>query len=359
MSLKLHVKNRTKSLVHVKTQVNLCMEHFYETMKMDLRKMGPQDTFCIYIDFPFCASVCRYCAYNTVALKGNEDKRKEYVTALINQIRNAKEILELKIPDSIYFGGGTPSLFTCEELRLIKNCIPNYSKIKTKKIEAHPIDLTPQMIEFYAKEMHIDVVSLGVQSLNHQSCLHQKRVWVDAECLREVVEMLHSWGIFVNTDFVALFDGDEPSNWEIFNNDIQLAITKIKPDIITCVVNYFTKAKYSEQVLKLRQIIADWIGGMYYPANKKMLSTNMFDIEQYRNNDHWIATKKYWDYQRNSSRYNGSKPQLGKGIHQATLAFGGANKHTVYSFPTSVHCICMSRYDFTTHTFSNTIEYLI
>lgn len=317
--------------------------------------MSPEDKFCIYIDFPFCKSICKYCVYNSIRLTNTY--RQEYVSAMINQIKSLNDLLLLRTPDSLYFGGGTPSLFTIDELRQIKDSIPNYDKIKTIKTEAHPIDLNSTRIEFYSKEMLIDVVSLGIQSFSNKSCTEQNRLWVSQEYVRDIVKLLNSYDIYVNIDLVALFNGDDEDNWSVYENDIEVATSLVKPDIITSVVNYNTKLNYTKQVLKLRNILAREVGNIYYPSSKSMLSTNVIDIIKYRNNDHWIATKSYWDYHRHSVRYNGSIPMLGKGVHQATISFGGANKHQVYSYPTSMDCICLSSYNFSSHKFSNIIRY--
>ena len=331
------------------------MERFYKIMKEDICNMSHEDRFCIYIDFPFCTSICKYCVFNSIKL--TNDYRKEYVSALINQIKSLQELLTIKTPDSLYFGGGTPSLFTFDELQQIKDNIPNYHKIKTIKTEAHPIDLNDKRIAFYSKEMLIDVVSLGIQSFNNQSCTEQNRLWVSPTHVKEIVQLLHSHNIYVNIDLVALFNGDSEENWSIYECDLKTATSIVEPDIITSVVNYNTKLNYSDEVIKLRNILAREVGKSYYPSNKGMLSTNMKDVARYRNNDHWIATKSYWDYQQNSVRYNGSIPKLGKSVHQATLSFGGANMHKVYSFPSSMDCICLSHYNFIAHKFDYTIKY--
>ena len=67
----------------------------------------------VYIHFPFCRSRCSYCDFAT----GMHDSRaaKRYVRALVTEISNWREVHALAI-DSIYFGGGTPSLLTIEQL---------------------------------------------------------------------------------------------------------------------------------------------------------------------------------------------------------------------------------------------------
>ena len=67
----------------------------------------------VYIHFPFCRSRCSYCDFAT----GMHDSRaaERYVRALVTEISNWREVHALAI-DSIYFGGGTPSLLTIEQL---------------------------------------------------------------------------------------------------------------------------------------------------------------------------------------------------------------------------------------------------
>ncbi len=321
------------------------MEQFYEIIKEELYSSAPDTNFCVYIDFPFCLSKCKYCIYNSLPIKGNEIRRIEYSKALINQLKSLRHILEIRTPDCLYFGGGTPSLFTFDELISIKESIPNYNDIKNIKSEAHPIDLSAERIEFYSKELHMDIISLGVQSLDFISCQEQNRLWVSPELLYDIVQALHSHGIHVNIDLVALFNGDGEKNWVIFEDDLIKLTTTIYPDVITCLPNYKTHLNYFKQVARLRQILAKITGGMYYPPNKKMLSSDMSDIERYGFNDHWIATKSYWDYQRRSTHYNCSMPKLGHSVNQITLSVGGASNHKVYSYPSSINCICTSSYD--------------
>ena len=78
------------------------------------RKLG------LYIHIPFCRTKCLYCDFCSFVSR-NEDDREAYVCALINEIkeRATKEYLV----DTIYFGGGTPSLLTVEQIGRILSCI--------------------------------------------------------------------------------------------------------------------------------------------------------------------------------------------------------------------------------------------
>ena len=60
--------------------------------------------FSLYIHIPFCSRKCLFCSF-TIAV-GQEHRREEYVTALIEEMKNN----EAQYIDTIYLGGGTPSM---------------------------------------------------------------------------------------------------------------------------------------------------------------------------------------------------------------------------------------------------------
>ncbi len=120
----------------------------------------------LYLHFPFCKSKCRYCDFNSYAC---HDKNEiiDYLARLDAEILLAgKEYGGAKI-DTIYFGGGTPSLLdedlifsTCE--KLWQNF--DLSGVKEWTIECNPESLSRQKLEVYSRS-GINRVSIGVQSL--------------------------------------------------------------------------------------------------------------------------------------------------------------------------------------------------
>src|SRR6059036_1749107 len=75
----------------------------------------------LYIHIPFCSAICNYCNFN----RGLFDPalKLRYVDALVAEIAGTSEVPDLAQADTIYFGGGTPSLLEPEEIaRIIGAC---------------------------------------------------------------------------------------------------------------------------------------------------------------------------------------------------------------------------------------------
>lgn len=121
----------------------------------------------IYIHIPFCKQACHYCNFHfSTSLKLKND----FLDALLKEITLRKDYADGEQINTIYFGGGTPSLLTREDLaaimtQLTKNFPVNPSAEIT--LEANPDDITPATIESWKKE-GINRLSIGVQSFFEQ-----------------------------------------------------------------------------------------------------------------------------------------------------------------------------------------------
>ncbi|PIQ18144.1 MAG: coproporphyrinogen III oxidase [Flavobacteriaceae bacterium CG18_big_fil_WC_8_21_14_2_50_34_36] len=116
----------------------------------------------IYIHIPFCKQACHYCDFHfSTSLK----KKRELVDALCKELVLRKNEILGRV-ETIYFGGGTPSLLSQEELEIIfKTIYENYTIIENPEItlEANPDDLSRQKLEQLAKSP-INRLSIGIQS---------------------------------------------------------------------------------------------------------------------------------------------------------------------------------------------------
>src|SRR4051812_39502751 len=97
----------------------------------------------IYIHIPFCKQACHYCDFH---FSTNSSRKSEMTEAISNELQLQNTYLNESVK-TVYFGGGTPSLLTGEELDLILNTIrKNYNVIPNAEItlEANPDDLTQE-----------------------------------------------------------------------------------------------------------------------------------------------------------------------------------------------------------------------
>src|SRR5271169_4538704 len=115
----------------------------------------------LYVHIPFCAAICNYCNFNRGLF--DADLKARYLDALVAEIGSAAETREA---DTIYFGGGTPSLLEPPEVgRLIDACRRSLLVSPDCEItlEANPDSISTERLEAYRRE-GVNRLSVGVQS---------------------------------------------------------------------------------------------------------------------------------------------------------------------------------------------------
>jgi oxygen-independent coproporphyrinogen-3 oxidase len=117
----------------------------------------------IYIHIPFCKQACHYCDFHfSTSLK----KKDEMILALAKEIALRKNESDGESIETIYFGGGTPSILSTEDLRLlIDEVYKNYNVVENPEItvEANPDDLTEDRI-IELSNNQVNRLSIGIQS---------------------------------------------------------------------------------------------------------------------------------------------------------------------------------------------------
>ena len=117
----------------------------------------------IYIHIPFCRQKCYYCDfYKTVNISLTE----KYLSGLKQEAKLRKNYLQNEVVETIYFGGGTPSVLTANELEAILNHISENYKLSNQletTFEANPDDLTPDYLNAI-KSAGINRLSIGIQA---------------------------------------------------------------------------------------------------------------------------------------------------------------------------------------------------
>jgi oxygen-independent coproporphyrinogen-3 oxidase len=144
----------------------------------------------IYIHIPFCKQACYYCDFHfSTSLK----KKDELVKALARELILRKGELQNQTIETIYFGGGTPSLLTIDELRLLIDSIYlNYSVSDNPEItlEANPDDLSKQKLNDLTTS-RINRLSIGIQSFFEDDLQSMNRAHSSQEakqCLEEATK---------------------------------------------------------------------------------------------------------------------------------------------------------------------------
>ena len=149
----------------------------------------------IYIHIPFCRQACHYCNfYFTTSIT----QKKNLVDAIIREITLSKEYLAGETIETIYFGGGTPSLLDTDEIRTIIDTIYNvHQKVVLRELtlEANPDDLTKEKIADLAllRTIGLDRLSIGVQSFFDADLIYMNRAHNSGEA-KDAIRRAHDAG---------------------------------------------------------------------------------------------------------------------------------------------------------------------
>ena len=117
----------------------------------------------IYVHVPFCKSFCTYCDFYSEIC--SPKVQKLFVEELCSEIEARRPEIEATLGlNTLYIGGGTPSVLEPEGLRRIVECL-GYGPYREFTIEVNPDDITPDYARFL-KELGVNRVSMGVQSFD-------------------------------------------------------------------------------------------------------------------------------------------------------------------------------------------------
>ena len=172
----------------------------------------------IYIHIPFCKQACFYCDFHfSTSLK----KKDELVGALVSELELRKDEFKNQTVETIYFGGGTPSLLTNQELQtLIDSVYKNYQVVTNPEItlEANPDDITNRRIVELSKSP-INRLSIGIQSFFEDDLKSMNRAHSSKEannCLSEATSHF-------NNITIDLIYGIPNMSLEKWNENLQIA----------------------------------------------------------------------------------------------------------------------------------------
>lgn len=149
-----------------------------------------RSTLGIYLHVPFCSAICNYCNFNRGLLDG--DLKQRYVDAVEQDIRRQGDGVPA---DTIYFGGGTPSLLEPDEIaRLIRACQAAFAMAGDAEItlEMNPETATLERLRGF-RAAGITRLSMGVQSFRDEELRRLGRIH-DAARAQEAVRLARSAG---------------------------------------------------------------------------------------------------------------------------------------------------------------------
>lgn len=232
----------------------------------------------MYIHIPFCKQACHYCDFHfSTSLK----KKGELVEAICREIELRKTEFTRPL-ETIYFGGGTPSLLSEVELNLIFDTIYSNFKVAGKAeitLEANPDDLSEEKIKELAKTK-INRLSIGVQSFFEEDLQLMNRAHNAEEALKSI-ELAKKE--FDNISIDLIYGIPEMSN-ERWKKNLQTALDLNVPHISSYALTVEPKTALAK-FIKTGKIkpVDDEVGKQHFEILVETLTTKGFEQYEFSN----------------------------------------------------------------------------
>ena len=290
----------------------------------------------IYIHIPFCKQACSYCDFH---FSTNLKNSTAVVEAICQELDFRKGYLRGEKIESIYFGGGTPSLLEKKDLEKILNTIHNFYTLGSNPeicLEANPDDLTQTKLKEISKA-GINRLSIGVQSFHDEDLRFMNRAHNSKEAISSI-KQAQDIGIS-NISIDLIFGSPSTTNkmWEQnLDQFFELNVPHLSSYSLT--VEEKTKLAYLIKTNKV-EALDDQKNYDQYLALQQAIDQN--DFEQYElsnycknaqyskhNSSYWLQ-KKYLGVGPSAHSYNGKSRQWN--VSNNSLYLRAVNTKSSYS----------------------------
>ena len=168
----------------------------------------------IYIHIPFCIRKCAYCDF--LSGPSSEAEREKYIKLLCEEIRLAKEKTEQYAVSTIFFGGGTPSILTAEQMKRIMTAVRDTFQLQNDaeiSMEMNPGTVTLEKLKGY-KEAGINRLSIGLQSTVDSELKNLGRIHTYEEFLESYHAARNAGYKNINIDLMSAIPGQNMESWK-------------------------------------------------------------------------------------------------------------------------------------------------
>lgn len=248
----------------------------------------------IYIHIPFCKQACHYCDFHfSTSLK----LKNQMITSIIKEIQLRSDEFPNEI-NSLYIGGGTPSLMENTDLELIFTALEkqvSLSDLKEITIEINPEDLHKNKLEFY-KNLGINRLSIGIQSMDNKVLKWMNRVHDKKQVINGINNAKEIGFENMSLDFIY----GTPSTLNRNYQDELLELLEFEPNHLSCYHLTIESGTYFGHLLKKNKIkpLEDdvseeeflWISNKMKSLNYEHYEISNFAIkgeESYHNSNYW------------------------------------------------------------------------
>ncbi|HKQ09506.1 MAG TPA: coproporphyrinogen-III oxidase family protein [Blastocatellia bacterium] len=191
-----------------------------------------EGSISLYLHIPFCRHRCDFCYYR-VLTNSSQELRRLYLRSLLREISFYGRLVPGRAVEvaTIYWGGGTPSYLSAEEMAQIHNAVQKNFRIAPKvefTVEVEPGTATPEKLQVL-NEIGANRLSIGAQHFNDLILKANGRPHRAAATYR-CVELARASGFWnVNIDLISGLLGDSPALWP----DLMSAVLALQPESVS------------------------------------------------------------------------------------------------------------------------------
>ena len=206
--------------------------------------------FGIYIHWPICAAKCPYCDFNS-HVRNNIDQ-KQWLKSYLNEINRVSKNTSSRFLDSVFFGGGTPSLIEPWVINDILNEIQKHWTTKDNfevTLEANPGSVDAKNFKAY-RSAGVNRISIGIQSLNEKDLKALGRTHTVREAL-SAFEIAKQNFTAVSFDLIYARQNQKLTQWEVeLNQALDLGANHMSLYQLTIEQNTAFGDRYNRGLLK-------------------------------------------------------------------------------------------------------------
>jgi oxygen-independent coproporphyrinogen III oxidase len=279
----------------------------------------------IYLHIPFCASRCHYCNFATGGYESELAQR--YVGAIVREIERAEVTAAMCDVDTIYFGGGTPTTLSIEQLAtILAACRRKFQIAHTTEIttEANPGTISSEYFQGL-RRIGFNRISFGVQSFDDAELKMIDRAH-DADEAREAVKLARQAGFTnISIDLIAGLPEQRMETWQL---NLTEAFALDTEHLSVYLLELYKDAPLLHRIERgeLRAIDEDLTVAMYYAlvdeaakhgfAHYELSNWAKPGFESQHNLKYWTGAP-YWAFGVSAAGYDGhSRWSNTRNIHE-------------------------------------------
>jgi oxygen-independent coproporphyrinogen-3 oxidase len=270
----------------------------------------------IYIHIPFCKSKCHYCDFYSVT---TSFRQPVFVEALLREVEFRSDYLPAGEVDTIYFGGGTPTLLQPAAIEAILTRLKQFYTLTPDveiTLEANPDDLNEEILTGYLG-LGINRMSIGIQSFDNEYLEMMNRRHNAQQAVESVYQAYRAGFRRLSIDLIYGIPGMTPENWERnLEKAVSLPAGHLSAYHLTIEPNTrFGQMKRTGQLTE----IADEESLNQYEMLLKMAADGGF--EQYEISNF----ARNGEYSRHNAKYWTGEPYIGLG--PSAHSYNGTHRH--------------------------------